>query len=119
MNEGNRLIERLVVRTPTPPAFKNTKRSILDRNTGKQRTLTPGPIKKRMDVLENAILSALYSSCLTEGGEMHLECLKQLRTALCDLLDDSCAVIPQGSWGVEYAELPELEGLIILIEEIQ
>lgn len=84
------------------PAFKNSKRSILDSQTGLQRTLTPKKMKLRMDRLENAMLSALYSESQIIGNETHSECWKRLRTALCGLLDDSIREIPRGEWDVEY-----------------
>jgi hypothetical protein len=96
------------------PSFKNTKRSILDSNTGHQRTLTPGNIKKRMVQLENRIVSALHSSCQTPGRETDLECLKRLRIALCGLCDDSLMEIPEFSFAVKYVE-PGLEGVEIEI----
>ena len=105
---------KLVVRSGPVPAFKNCKRSILDRNTGLQRTLTPGPIKKRMQVLENGILSALYSSCQTTDAETALACRKQLRIALSGLSDDSLAEIPEFSFGLERVP-KEREGVKIEI----
>lgn len=99
------------------PSFKNTKRSILDRNTGKQRTLTPGKIKKRMMKLENGIVSALYSSCQTGDGVMGLAFRKQLQTVLCGLSDDSLKEIPEFSFGVRYVDKGN-EGVEITIEEI-
>lgn len=103
---------------PLPPAFKNQKRSIMDRNTGKQRTLTPGKIKKRMDVLESAILSRLYSTAQTIEGETHSECLRRLRTVLSGLSDDSLQEIPNGSWRTEDVA-KGAEGITIIIEELE
>lgn len=97
------------------PSFKNTKRAILDSNTNQFRTLTPGKIKKRMQALENAIVSALYSASQIVGNETHSECLKRLRTVCSDLLDDSVKEIPAGEWDTVYV-LPGEEGLDITIE---
>lgn len=99
------------------PSFKNTKRSILDKNTGLQRTLTPGKIKRQMQRLENAILSALYSESQTIGGATDLECLRQLRTALSGLSDDSLREIPEFSFGIQYVAKGN-EGVLITISEI-
>lgn len=99
------------------PAFKNRKRAIQDRNTGKMRTLTEPSIKKRMDRIENAILFALYSLCATADAETQQECLKQLRIALSGLSDDSIRELPQGSWGTEYVKKGE-EGAMITIEQL-
>lgn len=99
------------------PSFKNTKRAITDSSTGKHRTLTPGNIKKRMLQLENRIVSTLFSLCQTPLGETDLECLKQLRTALSGLSDDSLTEIPDFSFGARYVE-PGLEGVEITIERL-
>lgn len=98
-------------------SFKNRKRAILDSHTGKMRTLTPYMVKKRMDNLENAILSALYSSFPTEGTETPLECLKQLQIALSGLSDDSVNEIPCGMWESEQVISGE-EGCIIQVFEL-
>lgn len=98
---------KLVVPLSQPVcSFKNSKRSILDSNTGQQRTLTPAKIKARMQELENGILFALYSSCQTSIGETDSECLKRLRTVLCGLSDDSLNQIPEASFAVEYSTAP-------------
>lgn len=99
------------------PSFKNSKRAILDRNSGNFRTLTPGKIKKRMDKLENAILSALYSTCQTTGGATPSGCLKLWRTFLSGLRDDSVREIPSGSWDCDYVPKGQ-EGITIIIERI-
>ncbi len=99
------------------PSFKNTKRSILDSTTGKQRTLTPGNIKKRMDLLEMAIVSVLYSKCQTSGAATDLECRKQLRTLWSGLCDYSLKEIPEFSFGVEHVEKHQ-EGVTIEIEKL-
>lgn len=100
------------------PSFKNRKRAILDRNTGKMRTLTEPSVKKRMDLIENAILSELYSSVQIREGETHSECLKRLRIALSGLCDDSTKEIPQGQWETIHHVTKGKEGAIIEIEEL-
>lgn len=72
-------------------------------------------VKQRMDRIENAILFALYSKCQTTGSETPSECLKQLRTHLSGLSDDSIREIPSGAWDVEYVEKGQ-EGCVIEIE---
>lgn len=109
---------KIVVLSGIPPAFKNAKRAILDSNTGKMRTLTPSAIKKRMDSLENGILSALYSCVQTSGAGMDSAWLKQLRTRLSDLCDDSLAEIPEFSFGVRDVAKGQ-EGVEIYIEELK
>lgn len=94
------------------PSFKNHKRAI-PTPSGKHRTLTEPSVKKRMEELESGILSALYSSCQTSGGETDSACLKRLRTVLCGLCDDSLSQIPEASFGVEYSSQP---GVIIEIK---
>jgi len=99
------------------PAFKNRKRAILDRNTGKMRTLTEPSVKKRMDRIENLILSELYSCIQMKGQEMPSECLKQLQTVLSGLCNDSIKEIPRGSWdSIKVSK--GWEGAIIEIEEL-
>ena len=107
----------LVVTGDHVPSFKNTKRSILDRNTGRQRTLTPGKIKKRMNLLELAIESALYSWCQTNGVGTDSECLRQLRIVLSGLSDDSLREIPEFSFGVRRVPKGQ-EGVEITIEKL-
>lgn len=109
---------KLLIKGPLPPSFKNNKRSILDRNTGLQRTLTPKETKQRMDILENGIVFALYSLSRTIGAGTHSGCLKQLRTALCELSDDSIREVPAGDWDVRYVPKGE-EGLEITIMEYE
>lgn len=101
----------------TVPSFKNTKRAILDRNTGNQRTLTPGKIKKRMQELEDGILLALYSFCQTSDAGTHTACLKRLRTALLGLSDDSVREIPEG-WHKTRKVSKGNEGVEIVITQL-
>jgi hypothetical protein len=99
------------------PSFKNSKRAILDANTGQMRTLTPKAVKIRMDKLETAILCALYSWSATGERETALECRRQLRIALSGLSDDSLEIIPELSFGVRYVERGQ-EGVEIEIERL-
>lgn len=109
---------KLVVLTrDNVPSFKNSKRSILDRNTGKQRTLTPGKMKKRMDHLEQSIVSALLSLSRTGEGETALACRRRLLTVSLELCDDSLKVVPEFSFGVRYVE-PGQEGVEIEITKL-
>lgn len=99
------------------PSFKNCKRSVINRKTGKLGTMTEPKVKKRMNALEDAITSALFSWYRTEGNETRSECSKQLRILLCGLSDDSIREIPCGSWSTEYVK-PGEEGLRITITRI-
>ena len=75
-------------------------------------------IKKRMKLLEGRILSALLSLCLAQKNvAMDLACLKQLRTRLSSLSDDSLREISEHSWNVRYVE-PGFEGVEIEITPI-
>ncbi len=97
------------------PSFKNRKRAIMDRSTGKMRTLTEPSVKKRMENLESAIVCELFSVSQTIENATPSECLKPLRTLLCGLSDDSIREIPCGSWDVKYVQ-PGEEGVTIEIE---
>lgn len=70
-----------------------------------------------MTLLENRILFALYSACQTKEGATDSECLKQLRTALCGLSDDSLKEIPEFSFGYKYVE-NQLAGVEITITKL-
>ena len=100
------------------PSFKNHKRAILDTATGRMRTLTEKSVKARMALLEDAILSALYSACPTTESATALEWLKRLRTQLSGLSDDSIQVIPRSSWDTEQVETGQ-EGIDITITRIE
>lgn len=102
---------------PLPPSFKNHKRSGINRQTGKHTTFTRADIKERMEQLENAILSELYSTGKTFGEGMEVECLRRLRMLLSGLCDDSLKEIPEGSFSSELVE-PAQEGITIIIEEL-
>jgi hypothetical protein len=114
----NNAVRLLAITGDPVPSFKNTKRAILDRNTGLQRTLTPAKIKQRMDRLEKAIVFALYSCCPTASGVTDSACLKQLRTALSGLSDDSLKEIPEFSFGWRTVPKGE-EGVEIIIDRIE
>lgn len=102
-----------------PPSFKNHKRAGINRKTGKMMTYTRADIKKRMNQLEDAILSALWSSCQTAGGEMDLECRKRLLTHLSGLCDDSVKEIPRFLFDAQqYAKEGEQAGIWIEIERL-
>jgi hypothetical protein len=72
-------------------------------------------VRERMKYLEYAIESALYSLCQTTESGMRSECLKQLRTRLSGLLDDSIREIPSGAWATVKVPKGE-EGLDIIID---
>lgn len=110
-------IKLVVITRDNVPSFKNSKRSILDRNSGKQRTLTPGKMKKRMDLLEQRIVSALLSSSRIGEGETALEWRRRLLTVSLGLCDDSLKVVPEFSFGVRYVQ-PGQEGVEIEIEQL-
>lgn len=99
------------------PSFKNHKRAIKSRETGKLRTLTDPEIAKRVERLENAILSALYSGSQIRGSETHSECWKRLRTLLSGLCDDSIREVPSGSWDVQFVPAGQ-EGVEITITKL-
>lgn len=99
------------------PSFKNAKRAILDKNTGRMRTLTQGKIKKRMDALEDAIVFALFSWFQTSGDATQRACWKPSLTHSFGPSDDSILEIPCGEWDVRYVA-PGEEGVEITIQEI-
>jgi hypothetical protein len=99
------------------PSFKNHKRAIIDKKTSHARTLTDPKIAKRVQRLEDAILSALYSESQIIGSETHSECWKRLRTLLSGLCDDSIREVPAGSWDVLYVQ-PGQEGVDITITRL-
>lgn len=98
--------------------FKNRKRAILDRKTGKMRTLTEPKVAQWMERATEAIVLKLFSSCQTGDAATQRECLSQLRTFLCGLSDDSVKQLPMGSWEVEYVEKGD-EGFELVIGEIK
>lgn len=55
------------------PSFKNSKRAILDRNTGKMRTLTEPEVKKWMESATDAFVSQLSSLTQTTDAVIPTE----------------------------------------------
>jgi hypothetical protein len=55
------------------PSFKNAKRAIRDRDTGKMRTLTQKSVAQRKKNLEDAIVSALFSSLPTDAPTTQMD----------------------------------------------
>lgn len=108
----------LIVLSGHVPAFKNRKRAVVNRKTGKLMTITRKDIKERVELLESAIESALYSVCQTGSREMDLACRKRLRTHLSGLCDDSLAVVPEFEFSTKYVPKGE-EGVEIHIEEFE
>lgn len=116
----------LVVRGQQVPSFKNRKIAIvLNRKAlvnptvrAITRTLTEPKTKSRMDILENAIVSALYSSSPTTAGVTAMEWRKHLRTVLSGLSDDSIQIIPESSWRAEKVAKGQ-EGCRIEITEFE
>lgn len=97
-------------------SFKNHKRV-----TKRGGLITDPKIKRRMQSLEDSIVSSLYSASATTIGATGLDSASQSRTALCELLsgltDDSLKQIPEFSFGVEY--VPEgSEGVQITITRL-
>jgi len=117
ISEPTNSVTVLVTGIGHTPSFKNHKRAIKDSKSGKLRTLTDPDVAKRVERLENAILSALYSESQIIGSETHSECWRRLRTLLSGLSDDSIREIPAGSWDVEYVPQGQ-EGVIIEITRL-
>lgn len=111
------LLCRLLVQSGTVPSHKNSKFATTSQRSGKPEIFGNPEVRQRMKVLEGAIVSALYSSSPTTGGATGSAWLKQLRTALSGLCDDSLREIPESSFGVEYVETGS-EGVKIEIEEL-
>lgn len=78
----------------TIPAFKNKKRSILDRNTGHQRTLTDPKTKRWMDECIRSLSYQLLSQCQTIEGGTSTESLQRFLTVSVPP-DDSWQFIPE------------------------
>lgn len=99
-------------------AFKNRKRSILDRNTGLQRTLTDPEAKKWMERCKKLFTQQLLSAYRTEGGAIRTESSQRFWTALFNpsrKFDDSCKIIP--SIDIRCIRVPEgEEGADLVIE---
>ena len=112
---------KLVVRCGVIPSFKNRKRLAINSTTGKPFNYTDKSTKKRMQVIESSILSALYSLCQTENAGTGMECQRPLLIALSerlkDLTDDSLNQIPCGSFETRMVARG-MEGVEITIEEL-
>ena len=115
MKHGNVVIQIEGIGHVIP--FKNRKRAVMNRNTGKMRTLTEPSVAQWMDRAVSSIESQLYSACQTTGDVTQQECLKQLRTFLSGLSDDSLREIPEGSWKVERVPKGQ-EGAVITITQL-
>lgn len=81
------------------------------------KLITKPEYQQWMARAENSILSQLYSMCLTTGGVIQLECLRQLQTYLSGLLDDSVRELPIGNWRTKQVPKGQ-EGAIITIERL-
>lgn len=114
--DGTRVFLRVITGDHVP-SFKNTKRSILDSKTGKQRTLTPGNIKKRMDHITNGLVSALIFAYQTTEGVTSTGCSRQSWIASKLPGDDSIQWIPEIH--IKAVKVPKgEEGFEITITEI-
>jgi len=92
-------------------AFKNKKRAIRDRNTGKMRTLTEPKMQRQMDMLILGLESQLPSTTPIPEGEIWT--VQQVRSWIASSLpfDDSrqciselvvkCSDVPKGHEGCE------------------
>lgn len=83
------------------PAFKNHKRAILDRKTGKLRTLTEPKVKKWMAQCESDLLSQLRSLYLMTAAETPMGVSAQSWIASVAPSDDSVKEIPEIHVNVE------------------
>lgn len=98
-----------------PPSFKNHKRAIMDRKTGRMRTLTEPKVKQWMKQLEDAIVFRLISAYQMAGGATGTGCSLRFWIAMSVPYDDSFLEMPQLSVTVERS----LETIITIeIEEI-
>lgn len=99
------------------PSFKNNKRAILDRNTGKMRTLTKPETKRWMNQCIAQFESQLLGACPIREGETAGAWAKRLRTALLPLQDDSWKHMLPGDQNIRMVE-PGQEGAEVTIEPI-
>lgn len=98
------------------PSFKNTKRAILDRKTGRMRTLTPGQIKDRMRQIEADFASELFSALQTGAGV--ISTAASLRSWIASVMpaDDSWQDVPEITISGELN--PSNPGATVTIERI-
>lgn len=97
------------------PSFKNRKRAILDRKTGKLRTLTERKTARWMERCTNDFVSQLHSMLATVAAAMGTEhCPRSLIASLLPL-DDGIAWIPEIHLHTVYVD-PGDEGAEIEIE---
>jgi hypothetical protein len=106
------LVVSLLVKGLHIPSFKNHKHS--NRNGS---VYTDPRVKRLMTQLESGMLSGLYSASQTGENVTGSECLKQLRTALSGLSDDSIREIPECSFVTEYVAKGE-EGVELKIYKL-
>lgn len=76
------------------PSFKNRKRAILDRNTGKHRTLTEPETKEKMEKIIRSFVSQLLLTIQTCESAICRGRSKLYATALLLPADDSLHWIP-------------------------
>lgn len=99
------------------PSFKNNKRAILDRNTGKMRTLTKPETKRWMNQCIAQFESQLLGACPIIEGETHGEWVKRLLTVLLPLQDDSWKHMLPGDQNVRMVKKGR-EGAEVTIEQL-
>ncbi len=99
-------------------SFKNKKRSILDSNTGQQRTLTPKKTKEHMDRITSGLLSALLLESQTIDAAILMGCSRLSWIAYKMPEDDSLQWIPEIHLRHERVEKGN-EGFVIEIEEFK
>lgn len=99
------------------PSFKNTKRAIIDGNTGRLRTLTPRITKQWMKRCEDAFVSQLESLYQTNEAAMPTARSRQSWIACVAPFDDSVNHIREILLTVADVEKGK-EGAVILIEPI-
>ncbi len=100
-----------------PGNFKNRKRAIIDRSTGKLRTLTDPKVKKWMESAARSIVSQLLLTCMIDEKEIATD--QRLRSWIQSSmpLDDSLTWIELGYVRGRRVKKGE-EGAEILIERI-
>lgn len=100
-----------------PGNFKNRKRAILDRHTGKMRTLTDPKVKKWMDKAAHSIASQLHLRCLIDvrGIATDQQLLSWIQLSM--PLDDSLVWIELGYVRGQRVKKGE-EGAVITIEKL-